>query len=49
MRITDEIGSPMLERRYIDGVVRLEIEVFDWLVDSELAKGMESSSAHRVE
>jgi hypothetical protein len=32
-RSTGEVGSPILERRYVDGIVRLEIEVFDWLTD----------------
>lgn len=32
-RKTSQVGSPVLERRYIQGVVRLEVEVFDWLVD----------------
>ena len=35
-RTTSEVGSPVLERRYIEGVVKLEVEVFDWLVDSDL-------------
>src|ERR1700732_5068250 len=35
-RTTSEGGSPVLARRYIEGVVKLEVEVFDWLVDSDL-------------
>jgi hypothetical protein len=30
----DRVGSDLiLERRYLQGVVKLEIEVFDWLAD----------------